>query len=86
MEVKNDLKESVASKKLWFSVFAVMIGFVFGVLVGIFKWDNSYSTFTGLLEFVTATYLTGNIASRAVSAYHAKVTGPKPEDPKAKKP
>lgn len=61
-------KESLASKKLWFSVFAVAMGFVFAYISAkhVPTMIPMYETFAGILIAVTAAYLTGNIANKLV--------------------
>lgn len=69
------LKESVASKKFWFAVMAIIAGFVFALLATINSLSvlkELYSSFTGLLEFITSAYLVGNVANKFVLGNAAK--------------
>lgn len=72
---QQSLKESVASKKFWFAVMAIVAGFVFALLATINSLSvlkELYSSFTGLLEFITSAYLVGNVANKFVLGNAAK--------------
>jgi hypothetical protein len=58
------------SKKLWFSVFCLVLVFSYALLSATIlpKLESSYSVFTGALEFIAAAYLTGNITNKMVAA------------------
>ena len=62
------VKESISSKKLWFAVGSVLIAFVYAVLAAskLPELKGMYDTFTSVLEFIAAAYLTGNIANKWV--------------------
>lgn len=71
--MNQPLKESVASKKFWFAVMAIVAGFVFALLatrMPVLK--ELYGAFTGLLEFITSAYLVGNVANKFVLGNAAK--------------
>lgn len=92
---KESLKESVASKKFWFAVLAIGAGFVFAILAAwkLTEMKSMYDGFTGLVEFVVAAYLSGNIANKWVVGKHmgdnkkkkkkgdADPADPTPQDP-----
>jgi len=78
------LKESAASKKFWFAVMAVVAGFVFALLAcKLVLLKEMYSSFTGLLEFITSAYLVGNVANKFVlgNASKKKKKSPPVEQP-----
>lgn len=77
-----NLKESIASKKFWFAVMAVIVGFIYAVLGAskLKEMQGMYSTFTGLVEFVVAAYLTGNVANKVALGWASK-KGPKKAKP-----
>jgi hypothetical protein len=58
------------SKKLWFSVFCIVLAFSYALLSATIlpKLESSYSVFTGVLEFIAAAYLTGNITNKMIVA------------------
>ena len=62
------MKESISSKKLWFAVGSVLIAFVYALLAAskLPELKPMFETFTGVLEFIAAAYLTGNIANKWV--------------------
>jgi nitrogen fixation protein FixH len=81
------LKESITSKKFWFAMFAILIGFGFAIVaaVKLTEMKSMFETFTGLIEFVTATYLTGNVANKwVVGKTLATKAAPEETEPKAK--
>jgi uncharacterized membrane protein YeaQ/YmgE (transglycosylase-associated protein family) len=77
----------VKSRKLWFSIFSIVIIFVGGVLAG--HWAGIQSVYgtmvTGILGVVGA-YLTGNVAQKLVGVKAMGVAAPeaKPTKPDAK--
>lgn len=86
--MNSPLKESLASKKLWFSLFAVFIAFIFAILSSSYlpTMKEMYSTFTGLLEMVTATYLTGNLANKFILGRNTPKAKKKPDAAKPELP
>lgn len=64
------MRDGITSKKFWFAVGVIAIAFLYAVLAATKVQDlkSMYQTFTGVLEFVTAAYLTGNIANKWVAA------------------
>lgn len=72
------------SKKLWFAIGVIGIGFVYALLAStlIDGLGKYYDSFTGLLEFIAGAYLTGNVANKLVIAKANTGT----IDPKAAKP
>lgn len=64
----SKLKESIASKKLLFSLFSVGIGFLFAVIAAtkLPELKSMFETFTGLVEFICASYLGGNVLNKYV--------------------
>ena len=88
---RQSLKESIASKKLWFAVAAILfsLGFAFLAAVKFIEMKSMYESFNGLIEFVVAAYLSGNVANKFIVGKHAiaqaaaeKVVGEPPEPPK----
>ena len=76
------------SKKLWFAVGVIGIGFVYALLASTFigEMGKYYDSFTGLLEFIAGAYLTGNVANKLVIAKANPGTETKPAKPPAKVP
>jgi len=70
---KSDLKESMASKKFLFAVFAVSISFLFALLAAwtLTEMKSMFETFTGVVEFVVSAYLIGNVTNKAVLGFHS---------------
>lgn len=61
-------KESLSSKKLWFSVGCVAMAFLYAILAATVMPGllELYKEFVGVLEFIAAAYLTGNVANKWV--------------------
>lgn len=61
--------DTITSKKLWFAVGACLLAFVYAVLAAwkLPELKGMFETFTGLLEFVSAAYLTGNLANKWIT-------------------
>lgn len=68
------MEDTLSSKKLWFSVGAVILTFIYCILAAtkIPGLQESLSGFTGLLEFVVGAYLSGNVLNKAVATVAAK--------------
>lgn len=76
------LKESVASKKLWFSIGAIAVLYVFARVAS----DRPtmaplYDTFAGSVLGVCALYLAGNVTNKLVLSKAPKKPDPKDDDP-----
>jgi len=58
------------SKKLWFAVGVIVFAFAFAVLSATVTPTLApmFEQFCGVLEFVSAAYLTGNVANKFVAA------------------
>jgi hypothetical protein len=77
------LKESISSKKFWFSIFALLLGFFFTILAAtkLSELKSMFDTFVNLIQFIVASYLTGNVANKFFVARATQST----KDPKPKK-
>lgn len=81
------MRDGYGSKKFWFAIGVCLLGFVYCLIaVHTTELKGMFDGFTGLLEFVTGAYLTGNIANKWVvgkaESDMAKVVPPaKPKDP-----
>lgn len=84
------MKESISSKKLWFTVFAVAVSFAFAWLASerYPNMEHMYSRFVDLVEFCVAGYVVGNVANKYVLGKAAPAVkhlvakpDPKPVDP-----
>lgn len=81
--MKSSYKEALSSKKLWFSVFAISIAFVFAFVAAkyVLTMVPMYETFSGTVIAITAAYLTGNVVNKLVLS---KAKSQEPEDPEQK--
>lgn len=70
---KSELKESLASKKFWFAILAIVSCFVYAAIANDHM-VKMYEQFTGVVEFVTAGYLVGNVANKWVLGKTKKKT------------
>ncbi len=61
--------DGYGSKKFWFAVGIVAVAFSYAVLAAssLPALKPMFETFSGILEFVTVAYLTGNVASKWVA-------------------
>lgn len=61
--------DGYGSKKFLFAIGVCVLAFAYAVLAatGLPSLKEMFSTFTGILEVVTAAYLTGNIANKWVA-------------------
>lgn len=81
------MKESIASKKLWFTVGVVAVGFAYAVIAAIWlhEMQSMFETFCGLLEFCTGAYVLGNVGNKWVlgraTVAPKKAKPPEPEEP-----
>jgi xanthine dehydrogenase iron-sulfur cluster and FAD-binding subunit A len=82
------MRESISSKKLWFSVGCVLLAFVYTLLAAskFPEMKSLFDGFTGVLEFIAAAYLTGNIANKWVVGKVAPAAEPEPKPAKPKPP
>lgn len=88
--------DTLKSKKFWFASGVVIISFIYALLAAIWfpALGGLFETFSGIVEFVTAAYLTGNVANKFVAGKFASAVAPEvaeesPEaspDPEEKKP
>ena len=64
------MHDTITSKKLWFAVGVCILAFAFCILASTKLPDmkSLFDGFTGILEFVTGAYLTGNIANKWVAS------------------
>jgi len=61
--------DGYGSKKFWFAVGVVAVAFLYAVLAATHlpALKAMFETFSGILEFVTVAYLTGNVANKWVA-------------------
>lgn len=73
------MRDGIGSKKFWFAIGVCLLAFVYAIIAA-FKLPElktMFDTFTGILEFVTGAYLTGNIANKWVSGKMEALNQPK---------
>jgi hypothetical protein len=68
------LKENVSSKKFIFAIFAVLICFGYALLAAtkVIELKSMFDAFTGLVEFVVAAYLAGNVGNKIAVGWSLK--------------
>lgn len=83
------MKDGYGSKKFWFAIGVVGIGFTYSVMAATRfpEMRSIFDTFAGILEFVTAAYLTGNVANKFVAGkWGGSSEAPPPQQPPKKDP
>ena len=74
------MRDGYGSKKFWFAIGVCLLAFVYAVLAAtkLTELKPMFETFTGILEFVTGAYLTGNIANKWVAGKVEQTQAPAP--------
>jgi len=82
--VQQSFKESIASKKFWFAIIAVLfsLGFAFLAAIKFAEMKSMYESFNGLVEFVVATYVGGNVLNKYIVGKAAAAQTPPADPPK----